>query len=209
MAIIKAIKYKGFNPYWWDILDTRVDYINNATYVTLCVYASSNSCLQNKKSYIDGIFFSDSIPGVDLTREQTMNLIISQNSNSFFTGAVNTDGSYSLENVQSIIYEQISNERNTGFVRFAECIDFRYFMRNNIIILNLIIHYAPDGINVDSNLDVEITWVVDDYYKIPNTTIGEASYFIGMVMQGTSIFDVIRAGIHYGDSDGSIDSKLY
>ena len=60
----------------------------------------------------------------------------------------------------------------------------------------------------DENKTQWITKFMDHFYKIPNTEIGEASYFITKVKNNENLFTVISEGIGYGDQMGYINSKL-
>lgn len=224
MAIIKAKKYLGSDPYWWVIKEVREDRLNNNTQVILCLYADPNIAANEPNNYISQ-FPTAIIPGIGLSNDDLIAGFLTQNSNNpDWKGAVNTDNSYSLDNVKSQIYQQISNDPNNGVIRFAEIVDYRHFCKNNILLMNLAIYFdtitfEEDGITPIINTDVTkfvadttktqvITWVVDNFYKVSNTTIGEFDYFMGLVNQGIPLFTVLSQGLAYGDNNGNINSKL-
>ena len=220
MAIIKAIRYLGFDPYWWEVKEKREDLLNNTTTVVLCLYADPDIHAINPNGYIPGYFPSCVVPGVGLTTDECIAGFLASNINNVeWKGAVNTDESYSLMNIKSQVYQQISNDPITGCFRFAEIINYKHFCKNDIIFLNLNIYFDTiipgNPVNADLNLFVPdasktqtIPWIVDNYYKFYGSDIGEATYFISMVTSGTPIFDVLSQGISYGDQMGYINSKL-
>lgn len=209
MALIKPIDYKGFTPYWWVVKEVRENRLTNQSDVILCLYADSETAAKDnsKTEYIPGIFQSAVLDGTGLSDEQIVTQVLEKNSD-FFYDAVDTDGSYQEIDNQSSIYVQISNDPVTNQVRYAECIKHTYFWRNNIIVIKVRIHFEVNGV-VDSSLDKDIVWVVDDYYKIPNTEIGEATYFNSLRLGGQTDEQVITTGILYGDSSGYVNKKLY
>lgn len=210
MALIKPIDYKGFTPYWWVIKEVREDRLNNKTDVILCLYADSESEFKDtsKSNYISGIFQSAILDGIGYTDEELISGVLSSD-NTFFNDATNTDGSYNLIDNQSPIYLQISNDPITGYIRYAECIKHTFIWRNNIIIITLRIYFEVDGI-IDPSLTKDITWIVDDFNNIPNTTIGECTYFNSMRLNNNlTDEEVITAGIQYGDQSGYVDKRLY
>jgi len=233
MAIINAIKYLGFDPYWWCIKEAREDRINNFTDVVLCLYADPSLENSNPSGYIPGFFPTCRVNGIGLSNDQLVDAFMQQNSsNNNWKTAVSTDNSYNLINQKSQVYQQISNDPNTGVIRFAEVSDFRFFCKNDIIVMNINIYfdtypmvdasgntlYDTTGgtiLNVDPTQFIpdntktkQITWVVDNFYNVPNTNIGEASYFIGLLNSGQNMYTVISEGIAYGDANGSINVKL-
>ena len=219
MAIIKPIKFLGFDPYWWIVKEVREDRLENSTIAILCLYADSYTHETKPNEYIPGIFPSVKVNGIGLTNDQIVAEFLNQHSSdSNWIGAVNTNSGYFNENVQSNVYVKISNDKKTNVIRFAEIVDFRFYCKNKIIVVNANIFFdtiIDNVINtdeskflVDSSKTRTITWIVDDYYTIPNTGIGEATYFINDASSAKSMFDVLRDGILYGDTMGYIDSKL-
>lgn len=224
MAIIKAKKYLGTDFYWWDIKERRLDDINNKTEVVLCLYADPSVKINNKHEYAPGIFPSCIVEGTGHTDDELVAAFLQQNQgNTDWKGAVDTDGSYQYSIRQGQVYIQISNCPITGCIRFAEVLDYKHICFMNVILININIYFdtitydenSEPVINTDVNLfskddskTKNIPWVADNYYKIPNTNIGESDYFISLVESGMDIFEVLTLGIQYGDTNGSIDAKL-
>ena len=210
MAIIKAIKWKGFSPYWWIIGKKQIDVLNNKTLVTLYLYSDAETSIKTPNDFIsEDIVYRIWMSGVDNTDDQIYQEIMdSDDGKKFFYDWVNV-GNYLYIDNQSPIYIQISNDPISGVVRFAECISNKNLWRNNSVILTLRIYFAPDGINIDNSLSRDLIWIVDDYDIISGTNIGQYTYFNQLRLSGQTDEQVIMQGIGYGDQIGEINRKLY
>lgn len=218
MAIIKAIQYLGFTPYWWEVKEAKEDRLNNVTNATLCLFADPSIKASNPNGYIPGISPSCIIQGIGLTNDQIITAFLLQNvDKEDWKSATDTDGSYNLVNKTSEVVVQISNDPVTNVIRFATLVDYRHFCENNIIVMNVRVTFDiltnpintnPNMFNIDNSRTQTIPWVVDDFNSIPNTNppIGESTYFISQVPSG--FWNVFANGIAYGDEMRYINNKL-
>lgn len=147
MAIIKEVKYNGFTPYWWEVKEAREDRINNITNAILCLFADPSIPSLNPNGYIQGHFPTIQVEGLGLTNNQIISSFLSQNiNNPDWKWSVDTNAiSYSIQNINSPIIQQISNDPITKVIRFVTIVDYRHFCENNIVLLNMRITF--DTIN--------------------------------------------------------------
>lgn len=207
MAIIKPINWNGFTPYWWEITSIDYDVINDTTNVYIRCYPDYESFLKNKNSCIENAYYNTKLNGKYSDNEEITNLILEKEKHGFFFDAVNVPN-YSLSDEQSSIFIDISDDPNSGYQRKAECLSYKLLLRNNIFIISIKIHFYKEG-ELQQNLDRDITWIVDDYYKIEPYGIGEFSYFKTQLDSGAPINEVITQGILYGDQVGYVNKRLY
>lgn len=213
MAIIKPIQWKGFEPYWWECTGINYDPINNTTQVYYRCYPDSDAAVKNKQAnIISDIMYQTILPGKVTDSTDIEQQVLSKEANGFFYDGVGTDGNYILKNKDSDIIVDISADPEYGIMpgceRKAECLSYKFLMRNDILLMKLNIRFYPNG-EYDSTMDKEITWVVDDYYEV-SPGVGEFTHFNNSRKNNRLLDEeIISAGILYGDQTNKINVKLY
>lgn len=212
MAIIKPIQWKGFTPYWWEITQISYDVLQDNTQVYLACYPDSESYSKDKNSMINNLIYSTILPGKITDKDEITALVLQKEKNAYFFDGVHTNSSYNIVDNDSPIFVDISDDPNSGIKRKAECIAYKFMLRNNLLIMTLRIHFYPeiDGTpTLNSSLDRDITWVVDDYYEV-SEGIGEFTYFNTTRITNRLLDEeILTLGIQHGDKQGKINSKLY
>ena len=234
MAIIKPVNYKGLYPYWWEVSKVEEDRVNDTSRVTLSLYASSESCLQDKannKIYDVAV----DLQGTMLSNESICEQAITKDR---FIDGVDA-GVYNTNTFTSPVWvNDLNPDPKNGLKRAIEGLYYTTYLNAMILVLVMRVHFYPniqvpnpefveeldEENNItneseryltissdvcDPKLDKDVAWVVDDFYEVA-PGVGELTYFKSVqANNGLTDEQTITQGIGYGLSKGYIYKRLY